>query len=172
MADLTTLLSQFLYSRLPLFNGGPSGILTGSVSTTLAGTAANTDEQTLYAFSLPASTLGVNGRGVRIRAFGTVAANGNTKTVKLKFGSTIIATRAAADNGQTWTITADVIRTSATAQLGHGWLVNTGGSVANQSITTPAETLSGAVTISLTGQSGTGTASDVVFRGAYVELIG
>ena len=37
--------------------------------------------------------------------------------------------------------------------------------------TTPAKTLSGAVTIELTGENGTGTADDIVCEGFYVEFL-
>lgn len=148
---------------------GVGGVLT--VNTTQAGTTAVTTEEDLWTYSLPANTLSANGKAVRITAFGTTAANANNKTIKLYFGSTVVATSGTSGyNGIAWTLTVPVIRTGAATQLGMGGVAVVGGSLGN-SWSAPAETLSGAITIKVTGQNGTASANDIVFRGAIVEYL-
>ena len=64
-----------------------------AVATTLytsTSTGADTTETDLQSYTLPANVLGTNGRAIRIRAWGDTAANGNTKTIRLKFGGTTL----------------------------------------------------------------------------------
>jgi hypothetical protein len=142
------------------------------VSTTQAATGANTDATDLWTYSLPANTLSADGKGLRVTVFGTFAANGNTKIVKVKFGATeVVSYSNVAQN--VWTATIPVLRTGASAQLANGTFVAGAGlSHANISVTTPAADTTAAITISVVGQNGTANASDIVFRGAIVEAIG
>lgn len=137
-------------------------------SVTSAQTGNNTDETTLWSYSLPAGTLASDGQAIRITAFGDTASNTNSKTIRLKFGGTTLATRVSATSGSNWYVRATVFRTGATAQqcpvdayftsLGIG-------------VPTASETLADAVTIAVTGTNGTASAGDVVFRGAIVEFL-
>src|SRR5687767_12752958 len=104
MADVTSILSRFLYSRLPLFSGSGSGALT--VKTTAVGNVgAGTDD--LQTYDLPASVLGVDGRCLRITAWGTTANNVNAKTVTMAFGSQTVMTQALTTSiAGTWRISA------------------------------------------------------------------
>lgn len=180
MADLTTRLRQFLdavlagSATLPVGTGTAtakvSGVLT--VSTTQAGTGANTDETDLWSYSLPANTLNVNGKGVRVSVSVVYAANANTKTAKLYFGShvvTLTPTTTAANNISGYHII-NVIRTGASAQIRFG--IGTIGTAPQAvSMQTPAEDTTAAITIKVTGQNGSAVANDIVFRGAIVEVI-
>lgn len=129
-----------------------------SVNTTQVGNVG-TGEDDLMTYSLPANSLATNGESVEIEAFGTFASNVNNKEVKLYFGATVIfATGALAFNGDDWRINASVIRTGATAQITTALFASNGALLAVSTISaTPAETLSGAVTIKCTGE---GTAND------------
>jgi hypothetical protein len=171
MADLTTLLSKFL-QNLSFYSGGVSGALT--VNTTQTGTTAVTTEEDLWTYSLPANTLSANGKTLRITVFFKHATNGNDKLKKLYFGSTVIAQHQGTQSAISGIIQATLVRTSATAQLAWNVVVGPGNAaVTSQPAieTTPAETLSGAVTIKFTGQNGTASANDIVFRAAIVELL-
>lgn len=136
------------------------------------GTTAVTTEETLHSYSLPANSLTQDGRGVRIKAWGTTAANANNKTVKLKFGATaVLDTGAVASNNETWHFVAEVFRTGAATQDAVSFVSHYNGTVIQAQITNPAETLSGAVTIAVTGQNGTASANDIVAEGFTVEYI-
>jgi hypothetical protein len=141
-----------------------------TVSTTQTGTTAVTTEEDLWTYSLPANTLSSNGKTVRITGWISTAANANTKTVRVYFGSTVIATRNTATASLLMWFEAYVVRTSATAQIGRARRDVEQGAL-NYSFTTPAETLTGAVTIKITGQNGTASANDIVLAGAVVELL-
>lgn len=147
--------------------------VTGTLTTayTAVGTTAVTTEEDLWTYSLPAGALNADGRGVRIIAWGTFAANANNKTVKVYFGATnnSSASYTTAPNGTLWKFTVDILRGSATTQFGSS-LFSAGG-LSGTNIMAPTETLSGAVTIKVTGQNGTAVANDIVFRGGYVETI-
>jgi hypothetical protein len=148
----------------------PNGTLT--TSTTTAQTAADTVETTLWTYSLPANTLSANGKGVRIVAWGTTGATANGKTIKLYFGGTTLVTAGNALNNGQWKVNGLVLRSGAATQVGTADLVFGGWAGAAATATAPAETLSGAVTIRVTGTNGTAAAGDIVFKGAVVEAVG
>jgi hypothetical protein len=151
-------------------NFRPNGII--SVNTDASATAANTTETDLLTFSLPASSLSANGRGVRIRAWGTTATNANTKTVRLYFGNSVLVSNntTTAPNGSSFSLQCDVYRTAAVTQdaIGNAQVGNTLQSVA---FTLPTEDTSGAITIKITGQNGTAAASDIIAQGMIVEYL-
>lgn len=179
MADLNTLLAKFLAalgSGTPkvVFGSGQtegsvSGVLT--VSTTQAATIADTNETTLWSYSLPANTLSANNKGLHIYAVGTYAANGNAKTVRLKFGSTNVNGTGGSPNGGAWRIDAYIYRTGASAQLATGEHGSNTIGYGNLQLTTPAEDTTGAITIAVSGQNGTASASDIVFRSVVVRVL-
>lgn len=169
MADLTTLLSKFLVSLYSGFGTGinynPAGVISVNVTPVSNVGTAETD---LMTFTLPANALGVNGTGVRITVWLTTAANGNTKTSKVYFGGTVLRTRSAADNNVLFVYQAEVFRVSATTQVANAAFANP--TDAGWVATSPAETLSGAVTIKVTGQSGTGS-NDVTATMMLIEAL-
>ncbi len=142
-----------------------------NVQTTDVGTDADTAEKDLITYTLPANSLSTDGKLVRITAWGSFAENGNTKTIRLKFGSAIIrAIGPAGLNGLDWRIDGLVIRTGAATQetMATEFLdVN----AQDTTISTSAEDLSGAVVIKITGQNGTATTNDIVAKGMLVEYL-
>lgn len=143
-----------------------------STNRTQTGTGSNTTATALWSFALPAGSLMVNGRGLRIKAFGTFAANGNNKTAVLTFGGTTIATTGTvAANNVTWLLEADLQRVSNTTQIAIG-SAQYGTTFVAPLVSNPGETLTGAVTITMTGTNGTASANDIVFLGGTIESIG
>lgn len=126
------------------------------VSTTAVGNIGiGTD--TLISVSLPAGALAVNGDSLEIIAWGTFAANANNKTLALLFGgTTLFSTGALPLSGGSWMIRAIVIRTGATTQKAIAWFSGSLNALsAEVNMTTPTETLSGAITIRCTGAATT-----------------
>ena len=159
---------------------GLIGIIQGSVDLGSDGTPATTTETTLKTWDLPAGALATDDQGIRIHAFGSFAANANAKTVRIKFGATTVLTYPGAGpgtGGGGWRAQVDLFRTGGTAQKAIPWLVSGIGNWGDPDFTTttghttPAETLSGAVTIEVTGENGTGTADDIVCEGFSVEFL-
>ena len=154
--------------------GFPHGgvIISGSTATISTATVGNegTGVDTLMSYELPAGALGGDGKALRILAWGTTANNANTKQIILLFGATAIVSSPAENyTNEKWWFEAFVVRTSATAQEAFGWTMTGGNNVRATGSTTPAETMSGAITIKLTGEA---TASnDIVQRGMIVEFV-
>lgn len=108
----------------------------------------------LISYSVPANTLTVDGDMLTVTAYGTFAANGNNKEVKLLFGATtLVTTGVTTQSGGSWWIEAVVVRDGATAQLAKATFVLSGGTAVLATCTQPAETLSGAVVLKCTGEA-------------------
>lgn len=147
----------------------PSGVI--HINTTAVGTDADTVEKDLLTYSLPANSLSANGKGVRIRAWGTTAGNANNKSIRLKFGATATMFLVGiVMNNQNWTFETDVWRTGAATQDAIAT-----GSRANISIgatfTNPTEDVTGAIIIKLTGENAVAEANDIVAEGIKVEFL-
>lgn len=157
-----------IQAGLSTSNFEPEGIL--SVNTTSTGNGADTTEDILMSYSLPAKTLSATGKGLKIRAWGICAANTENKTMKLYFGSEVIATATAATNNKNWFLELEVFKTGASAQVvfGQGQVDTTN---VTPYVTTGAETDTAAITIKITGTSGTATASNIIAKGLVVEVM-
>ena len=133
---------------------------------------SGTGETDLHSFSLAASHLNVNKRAIRVRAWGSFAANGNTKTLKLKFGasgSVTLNPTTTAPNGKRFSVDALIIRTGSGAQAIYSHMVI---DTAFESIlrTTTTETDTNALTVKFTGQSGTAS-SDILLDVTSIEYL-
>lgn len=131
-------------------------------------------EDTLQTFTLPANALNVNGKAIKIRAVFTTAANANIKTIKLHFGSTVIANSGAADiNNRIIYFDAIVVRTGASAQRSTTFRVEgVSGSLADNTLvirTNPAEDTTAAIVIKGTGEGVSN--DDVVQISMLVEFL-
>lgn len=157
----------------PAASAGLSGILHRTVNASGVGNSG-TGETDLATYSLPAGALNADGDIVRISVYGSFANNANLKTVKIYFGSTVISTPiSAANNTGTFQAIFFVARTGAATQFSWGRSGITNGTNENGNLnvsTTPAETLSGAVTIKVTGQSNTAS-NDVLLKAFVVEIL-
>lgn len=163
--------------------GGAAGLTQGTISATAfesspvspAGTGADTTEDTLMTYSLPASSLSVNSQGFRVTAWGDNNSISTTDvmTVRCYFGATVVLSRVlTASQANTWYANYTVMRTGASAQVATGFLLQNGTAQAwVQSNSSPAETLSGAVTIKCTGQRATSSVANSIRQfGMQVEF--
>jgi hypothetical protein len=136
------------------------------------GNNVSTGETTLDSFSLPANTLNANGRAVRISVHGSFAANANAKTIKLKFGATDGTNGFFTGNynGSDWTAALTCHRTGAATQVCSSTFGESGGTTRVLGIArAPTETLSGAVTLALTGTGG--ASNDITSKSMMVEFL-
>jgi len=139
-------------------------------------TGANTTETDLATYTMPAGAMsnsvsGVNNTsGVHVYAWGTTAANGNTKTIRLKFDGTTLKSNSVttAPNGADWLIDLHLHRYDATNQTGivKMW-VSTNDQGTN--VLSPTATLANAIIIKVTGQNGTSSSGDISLRGFCVD---
>ena len=112
-------------------------------------------EDDLMTYSVPAALLAGNGDYIEFTMSFKLAANANTKQVKVKFGgTTIYASGAQAQNDGVIEITGKIIRTGAATQR-ITYSVTSSGTLFTDyaDYVTAAETLSGAVTLKATGEA-------------------
>lgn len=128
-------------------------------SSTNATTALAATETDLFNFSLPANSLSANNQFLDLVAWVRNAATANNKQTRVYFGATMIGdSTAVAANNNWWAVRCQIWRTGAATQKAicrannvanaASWATAAGGGA---NLTTPAETLSGAVTIRVTG---------------------
>lgn len=139
-------------------------------------TGANTTETDFASFTLPAGALdssvsGVeNTSGIHIRAWGTTAANGNTKTIRLYFGGTVIKSNSVttAPNNLDWFIEAYIHRADTTQQAGYAHML-VGTATQGTSLVTLTKDLSAAQIIKVSLENGSANANDIHFRGLCID---
>lgn len=144
---------------------------------TTAVATAGTGEDDLITYALPANALlnaGSVGKGVRITAWGTSANNANAKTVKVYFGTQLMATLAlTASQAGVWKAEATVFKTGSSTQDYFAEIreVVTGTSAfkAGSGAGSASQTDTGAITIKCTGEATDN--SDITQEGLLVEFI-
>lgn len=157
----------------PAASSGINGTLYVLGSGTGVGNVS-TGETDLATTSVPAGALSADNKGLEYACAGSFANNANLKTVKVYFGSTVIATPASsATNTGAWAAFGYIIRTSTTSQVTWTRTGQTNGSnesANSNTITTPAETISGAITFKVTGQSNTAS-NDVLLKVCTLKIL-
>jgi hypothetical protein len=137
---------------------------TGSV-----GTTAVTTQEDLMTYSIAASTLKI-GQKVRLTAWGTFAANANTKTPRLWFGANSVMDWGGAHNNIPWKLTADILITGVdTQEYNAVGFVSASAAVVRQGTATNDD--GAAIVVKCTGQNGTANANDIVCQGFTVEIL-
>lgn len=129
-------------------------------------------EDNLITYSLAKNTMHNNGDALEVTAYGTTAANGNNKTIKLVLGSTtLFTTGAVAFNNKDWCLRATITQITSTTQSilaefqgDFGLLTNT------VTITAGAENLATTLTLKCTGTSGSSTTDDIIQKGLIIKL--
>jgi hypothetical protein len=122
---------------------------------------------TLASYSVPVNTLNANNQSLWWRAAGTIATTATSGTIVIKFGATTLLTiNASPASGGQWWAEGQIYRTGAATQraVSHGGCNQ--GSTTPQYFgdVTPAETLSGAVTFAITGDSTSAANNDTVLH--------
>ncbi|MGX5848063.1 hypothetical protein ACWGTO_13415 [Mesorhizobium sp. PL10] len=148
-----------------------NGVTSKEVSrnTGSAATTAITTQEDLMTYSIPASTL-LPGQKVRLTAWGTVAANANTKTMPLWFGANSVVDYASTFNNAPWRLQADIFITSAGNREYSGvGFVTALVPVVRQG--TAANSDNVAIAVKCTGQNGTASAGDITCQGLTVEIL-
>lgn len=150
---------------------GLAGNISSQSSAAGVGNTNDTNEDLLFTFSLPAASLDQAGRQLQIEAWGTFANNAHSKNVKLYFGSeTVAITANVTTGGIGWYLSALVTKTGSNTQSVVGQLIagTTHGGVTVQA---GAETDTAAITVKVTGQTGTAAANDVLCNGMTVTAL-
>ena len=142
-----------------------------NIQTAASGTGADTTEDTLYTFTLPANAFSIPGKAVRVRAWGTTGANGNNKTAKVYFGASVaFASATSAANNTPWYFEMIVVKSGANTQIAHvcgSW----NGAIQAPQIFAGSEADGANIVIKCTGTNGTAAANDVAGKGFMVEFL-
>ncbi len=150
--------------------GGMSLNLDVNVTSTSNASSTQTD---LMSYTLPASSMSSDGKGLRVTAWGVTANNANAKTLRVQFGSTeLFSTSLPVSVAGTWKAVSEVIRAGVSSQVAMTTLwTNTSSGVAQIGLTssTAAEDQSSGITVKVTGTGGAG--SDITQRGQLVEYV-
>lgn len=139
------------------------------VNTTARATTGTT-EQVLATYTLPANTLSAAGKAIRITAWGTTAANTNSKTVRIRLGgigAQGVISMTTSTSAAVWRLEAVVARTGASTQDVIAWGLQGSNNVIFSQTTL---TLSSANDIVVTGITAT-SAGDATFKGLIVEAL-
>jgi hypothetical protein len=151
----------------PLFKGG--GVIYANSSSAGFGNTSDTSSDTLDSYSLPANSLQNNNYMLNIYAFGTLAANTNSKTVTLSFGSEVVtfSDATSVSGGGPWVLQMTIVKSAASQQL-----------VTSQSIINATykggvyqvgvETDTAAIPITVAGRTAVASANDVVMNGWFI----
>lgn len=172
-------------AAVPVTNLGGSTFSLATNSVTIGGvlcissaTAATTGttEEVLATCTLPANAFNTNGRAIRIKAWGSSAANGNTKLMRIRFGGiggTTISQRSFVTASHFPYVEAIVLRTGASAQIAFGESgsgAENSSSTAQQNRSSPTSDTTAAIDIVITGHTAT-AAGDLTLTGFMVEFL-
>lgn len=125
--------------------------------------------QALGSCAIPAGGLSIDAQSyLKVRASATTAANGNSKTFAIAFGSTTCATHTGTLNNGVIVLEATIIRATSTTQKCMGVALPSSGS---QTVThaTPAETLANNLTLAFNGTTPTAS-GDLTLQAYTVEV--
>jgi hypothetical protein len=138
------------------------------VFTSFTANTAGGADTTLDSYTVPAGKLVADGDTLWFEAFGTFASNGNSKTLKVNFGSSgtyAIFTQSSTLSAVDWEIKGRIMRLSGTSQQASVSLI-AGTSVAANYTSGLDQTLSGTVAFSIVGaSSGSG---DIILQGVVI----
>lgn len=177
----TVYLSGTLQGRMGTSTSEAPQIANANVNTTGVGNVGACGPDDLITYTFPANALSANGKGVRIRAWGTSANNANAKTVAMNWGSQAILSKILTVSVVgTWEFEALVFKTGSNTQdiyvTGNN---NNGSAVASvdgATIVRQAAFVAGTQTdtanITIKGTCTTATSNnDVIQEGMFVEFV-
>lgn len=145
---------------------GTEGLI--NVQTAAAGNGADQTEDTMHTFTLPANSLSGNGKALRIRGWGTTAANADNKTLKVYFGTAAqTVASAVAANNKAWYFELVVVRQSVGNQL----LLTRGNFNAGEItpvVATATQDETTALTIKTTAQDGTANTANAISESCFM----
>lgn len=147
---------------------GSSGA-TLNVSTTTTGNVG-AGEDTLASCTVPAGQLAANGDTLWFEAFGSMAANANSKTVRARFGSSgtnLLYEQTSTSWGTHWSVRGRIYRTGAATQKSSVHLISDNDdNVTTQTVTGLNQDLTATVALSVTGEAVAD--NDIVLEGLIV----
>lgn len=142
--------------------------------TAVVGAVTQNTDNLLNSVSLDDEMLAQPKRGLLIAAFGTLAANGNTKDIKLFLGTDVLAVITdSTASGKDFAFMVVLFRVSADVQIGFAWVTVDGALVAASSINfAGTQDENTALTIKTTANNNSAAASAATGKGLVVVPFG
>ena len=131
------------------------------------GTGADTTDDTLLTYNLPANTLVSNGTCVKIHAYGTTANNSDSKTIKVYIGGVVFPSITASSAAFSWEANATICRSGASSEDGT-ICFSFGTNTLQESYVGFSFDTTQPVLIKVVGKNGAANANDIVGRGLVV----
>jgi hypothetical protein len=125
-------------------------------STTTAVANVGTGEDVLYTYTIPSNTLSANKDMITMSASGRIGASGNSKRIRIYYGSTLLFDTGSLSDitGSSWDAYVRIYRVDATNQKAVVTFISSNSSLLTSILySTPAETLSGTVVLQVTGEA-------------------
>lgn len=178
----------YLQDPAQWLNGCISSVVAAQLAT--VGLPANTSENTLATWTLPANLLNeptlqasmapggiggamsnvVAGTGLRIKAWGATLNNTDTKNLRIYHGTTVLNFALNTSVAAPWIADFILLRTGAATQIAAANVVH-GSTLIAPLTASGTDALSAALVAKITGQANVGTLNDITLLGAVVELI-
>lgn len=133
-------------------------------------TGANTTLTTLATYDVVGDTLATDGDAIFVEATFLMAANGNTKTVRIIFANEIMAEYVSTTSGETVNLTAKIVRDSAGSFLFVTGKALTSAGDASVTWTGYVAGFSSDITLDIKGLNGTASAGDITLNDYSVTL--
>lgn len=151
--------------------GSAGALLLLSSQTSVAGIGndANTNEKTLFTYTIPAGTIAANGDQIILETTCQLIASGATKTWRLYFGTTVVNSYATTVSNLATFSRAVIARVTATTQVSGSFYVR--GTVPSSLDTQPTMDTAAAIEVKVTGQTSDSVANTVTCRGFWVTLV-
>ena len=160
----------------PVVNAGsgtatfvPSGLIHSDFT---QGDCASTSETTLITYTLPANTLSATGKGLRIKVWGVTNASTVAKTIRLYFGTDVLISNdiTTIPNNGDWLFEAEVWRTGSSTQksISKGLV---GVAPQTTDYATHSADPTATIVIKVTGQNGSGSATEISAHALTIEFI-
>ena len=148
-----------------------AGLLNSQISTAGVGNGADTSEDTLFTFTLPANMMGAVASGVRMTVYGAVGPGTNVKTLRLHFGTGVtFAVGLGTIASQGFKAVLDVFNGSAVSlQLAQG-IAQIGSTLITSPVLPGAEPQTAGVVMKATGQAV--AINDIVANMFEVDALG
>ena len=153
-------------------NLGRAATLFSYQDATGTGNGADTTEDTLKSFTVPAATLLSAGDRLHVTAGGTLAASTDTKIIRLKLGSSgsVCGVQSTTVGQTSWAMICDIIKTDVNKQTISGLTQNTNASAGTNNTLTQTDT--GTLALVITGQNSTSSvANSLVIKNMIVDYI-
>jgi hypothetical protein len=138
------------------------------ITTTQASTPASTDDTVLATYTLKGGVFKA-GQRIKVTAYGTFAANTNSKTIRVWWGAYSLGGHVGTFNGTHWKIEVEVIYVTSSSQKCIRSAFS--GNVAVAGYTATSVNVANDVVIKTSGQNGTASAGDIVLEGMTIEII-